>query len=107
MIASWEVQFETTEMGKYGEAAVLAVQLYKEGIVSGPLDAWERAVSRVFPASTAQQDKGCPKGAFLGLCCDGLIEGIPQGAYSRSSKNKQYALKAIEILHGNKFLRIP
>jgi hypothetical protein len=91
-------------MSKYGEAAIMAVQLLEQGQASDPADAWERAVCKLFPSSSALQDKGCPKGAFLGLCADGLVVGIAEGEYSRSNKNKQYAVKAVEILRANKFI---
>lgn len=45
--------------------------------------------------------KGCPRGAFLGLCEEGLIKGIPCGSYTKSKKNKQYAIDAVEILKEN------
>lgn len=54
-------------MGKYGEAAVLAVHKYKETKTPNPDDAWKSAVKKIFPSSLDQQNKGCPKGAFLGL----------------------------------------
>lgn len=91
-------------MSKYGEAAVMAVQFLEQGVTSDPADAWEKAVCKLFPTSSALQNKGCPKGAFLGLCSDGLVAGIPEGEYSRSNKNKRYAVKAVEILRANKFI---
>ncbi|MEQ1620218.1 MAG: hypothetical protein ABL919_02350 [Methylococcales bacterium] len=91
-------------MNKYGEAAKLAVKYCRDGSEIAPAEAWEKAVSKVFPNSTALQDKSCPKGAFLGLCSEGLVEGIPAGAYGRSTKNKEYAVKAVEVLRSNKFL---
>ena len=34
------------------------------------------------------------RGAFLGLCEEGLVKGIPAGKYSASKDNKQYAVRA-------------
>ena len=91
-------------MTKYGEAAVLAVQLLKDGVVTDPSDAWAKATKKVFSASTDLQKKGCPKGAFLGLCNEGMIEGVPPGNYSRSTKNGKYAIEAVAVLTKNRFL---
>lgn len=44
--------------------------------------------------------KGCPRNAFLGLYEEGLVKGIPSGNYTRSKKNKEYAIKAVKILKG-------
>ena len=54
----------------------------------------------VFPTKSAQE-KSCPKNTFLGLCEEGLVNGIPKGNYTKSVKNKEYALKAIAILKQN------
>lgn len=42
--------------------------------------------------------KGCPKGAFLGICEEGLVQGIRPGQYTRSKDNKRYAVEAIKAL---------
>ena len=91
-------------MSKYGEAAILAVQLLKEGAAPDPRDAWAKATKNVFPTSTDLRNKGCPKGAFLGLCNQGLIEGVPPGKYSNPTKNGKYAIDAIDVLRKNRFL---
>jgi hypothetical protein len=44
------------------------------------------------------QKKGCPRGAFLGLCEEGLVKGIPAGNYTTSKDNKAYAVRAAELL---------
>jgi len=91
-------------MSKYSEAAVLAVQLLKEGVAHGPNDAWTKATKRMFPASADLQKKGCPRGAFLGLCNEGLITTVPAGSYSNPTKNGKYAVDAIAVLKNNRFL---
>jgi hypothetical protein len=88
-------------MGKYGDAAVLAANLYREGMAPSPNHAWESAVEKIFPLSKSSQEKGCPRGTFLGLCETGAIFGIPHGNYCRSIKNKKYALKALKLLKNN------
>lgn len=85
-------------MGKYGSAAILAVKLCHEGKASSPNDAWEIAVAKTFPSSKSSQAKGCPRCTFLGLCSIGAVSGISEGSYTRSEKNKKYALKALTLL---------
>ncbi|WP_406660612.1 hypothetical protein V7O66_12345 [Methanolobus sp. ZRKC3] len=88
-------------MNKYGEAALKAVELFESGINMDPRDAWELIANDIFADSPSCRRKGCPKSAFLGLCEEGLVRGIPKGSYTRSQKNKGYALKAIELLKEN------
>ncbi len=92
------------QMRKFGEAAVIAAQRLKSGKYSDPVDAWNSATKTVFPSSRSLQNKGCPRGAFLGLCNEGLIDGLSAGAYSRATKNGQYAVQAIEVLRANRFI---
>ena len=91
-------------MDKYRQVAVLAAQSIREGVVADPAEAWLKGAKKVFPSSSALQSKVCPKGAFLGLCIQGMIDGIPPGDYSKPSKNGEYAIAAVEILKGNPFL---
>jgi len=84
-------------MSRYGDAAIKAVDLYKSTVVKSPKSAWERATRELFPSETSR-NKGCTKDAFLGLCQEGLITGIPEGNYTLSYKNKRYAKRAVEIL---------
>lgn len=91
-------------MSRYNEVAIIAANLLKEGSVSDPRDAWNQATKKIYPASKDMQNKGCPKGAFLGLCNEGMIEGVPPGNYSKTTKNGEYAIEAINILKKNKFL---
>ena len=85
-------------MGKYGTAAIQAVKLYKQGLAESPRDAWDSATAKIFGRGTSSQRKGCPRDTFLGLCEQGLVEGIEPGNYTRSQKNKKYATDAITIL---------
>lgn len=91
-------------MIKYREAAVHAVSLVTAREGDHPVTAWEKSTKKVFPSSTHLRDKGCPKGAFLGLCNEGLIKGIDAGEYAKATKNGAYAVKAIAILKRNRFL---
>ncbi len=85
-------------MPKYGDAAITAVRLVASGGAKHAADAWEVAVDRFFPDSPSSRAKGCPRGAFLGLCESGLVKGVPNGSYTRSKLNKQYAVAAVLIL---------
>jgi len=85
-------------MGKYGNAAIRAAKLVKSGEVKLPVSAWRKATGEIFGEETSSQDKGCPRGAFLGLCEEGMIKGIPSGRYTQSTSNKEYAIKAVRIL---------
>ena len=82
----------------YWRSAVRAVDLIRSGEYSNPKDAWFQAVSEN-SNSIYTINKGCPRGAFLGLCEEGIIKGVPKGNYTGSVRNKGYALKAVEILH--------
>lgn len=50
-------------------------------------------------------EKPCPKNAFLGLCEEGLVKGVPRGEYTKSEKNKKYALKAFEKLQEDPLIK--
>ena len=88
-------------MGKYGKASLLALERSQQSSVVDPATAWKWAVAQVFPNSQSSQDKGCPKGAFLGLCSHGLVKGVEPGNYTRSKDNRAYAVRAVQLLKQN------
>ena len=88
-------------MAKYGEVAIRAVGLLLWESGTSPVDAWAAATDRVYPDSRSSRDKGCPKGAFLGLCEDGVVAGVPRGSYTRSVLNKGYAVRALAALRAS------
>lgn len=55
-------------------------------------------MEKMYPTSPAAREKGGPRGAFLGLCEEGLIKGIPAGRYSASKESKAYAVSAVALL---------
>jgi hypothetical protein len=55
-------------------------------------------MERLYPTSQSARKKGCPRGAFLGLCEEGLVKGIPAGHYTASRDNKDYAVRAAGLL---------
>jgi hypothetical protein len=91
-------------MNKYGQATLNAIKLIENKQAFTPTDAWSIATIEIFGKGTEAQKKGCPKGAFIGLCEAGLVRGIPQGKYavrSSSQKNKGYAIRSVELLKVN------
>lgn len=88
-------------MGKFGEAAIRAVNLVSQDDALSPVDAWKKAVGEFFPGSKHQRRKGCPRDAFLGLCEMGVVRGIRAGSYTTSEKNKGYAVRALAALRSD------
>jgi len=83
-------------MGQYGKAALEAVRLVVDENMT-PKDAWETAICK-YTDSESSQKKSCPQNAFLGLCAEGMIRGIPSVSYNAGPKNKEYAIEAVRIL---------
>lgn len=91
-------------MKAYGEVAVRAAELIRSYSVESVTEAWNTTASAVFLHSSSLQEKGCPRSAFLGLCEKGLVSGVPaapDGVYTRSVANKEYAVKAVQLLKQN------
>jgi hypothetical protein len=63
-----------------------------------PVTRWESALEKLYPTSPVARRKGGPRGAFLGLCEEGLVKGIPPGDYTSSKDNKAYAVSAVALL---------
>jgi hypothetical protein len=82
---------------RYGEAALMAARQVGSGPAQ-PEARWQNAMEKLYPTSPAAQKRSCPRGAFLGLCEAGLIKGITAGHYSASKENKDYAVRAVELL---------
>ena len=86
---------------RYGEAAIMAVRENSSAGVD-PVVLWEKAMEKLYPTSPTARKKGCPRGAFLGLCEEGVVKGIPVGRYTSSKDNKAYAVRAAELLREGK-----
>ena len=82
----------------YGKAALRAIELIESSKCSSPVSAWEIACAEIWGDGSSSQSKNCPKSTFLGLCEEGLVEGVPKGIYTLSKKNKSYALEAVKLL---------
>ncbi len=85
-------------VNKFGKAALEAVKLLENKIYESPRDAWEKATEKIFGEGSSSQQKGFPRGAFLGLCEEGMVKGVVSGNYCRSNRNKDYAIKAVKLL---------
>lgn len=82
---------------RYGEAALMAARQRSSNDAS-PVARWESAMATLYPTSPAARKKGSPRGAFLGLCEEGLVKGVPAGHYAASADNKAYAVRAVALL---------
>lgn len=86
------------QVNGYQSAAVEAASLIASNSGCGPAKGWSAAVAHQFPASASLRSKGCPRGAFLGLCEEGFVIGVAAGDYTRSKRNKAYAVAAVRLL---------
>lgn len=82
---------------RYGEAALMVARRDVSADIN-PVARWECAMERLYPTSPTQRNKSCPRGAFLGLCEEGLVKGIAPGQYTKSKENKEYAVHAAALL---------
>ena len=85
---------------KYGECSIKAVYFITHKGYS-PIDAWEATTIHAFGKGSSSQKKVCPRGAFLGLCSNGDIKGVPGGDYTKSILNKEYAIRTARFLRSN------
>lgn len=86
---------------RYGIVAVLSARILNELHDKNPIATWDFVACKIFGEETTSRVKGCPRGAFLGLCEEGLIKGVPAGNYTRSRLNKKYAVDAVNVLKSN------
>ena len=84
-------------VGKYAQSTAEAVELIEKKVESNPKNAWKVATENICCAGTSSQAKECPRDAFLGLCGEGLVKGVPDALYYRSKKNNAYAINAVEL----------
>jgi hypothetical protein len=82
---------------KYGEAALIAARLDVPASVT-PAERWDTAVRQLYPEKPYLQRKTAPRGAFLGLCEQGLVKGIEASASPALDKHRSYAVRAVELL---------
>lgn len=91
-------------MNKYAKAALMVVTDCSGKSSPNIRAAWSTAIS-VLDA----YDEQCPKIAFIGLCSEGMIKGIPANSYGlkRETKNKRYAVDAAKLLLAGHDMDIP
>ncbi|WP_263357552.1 DUF6979 family protein [Acidicapsa ligni] len=82
---------------RYGEAALMAARQSASQNMN-PMDQWQIAMESLYPTSIAARKKGSPRAAFLGLCEEGLVKGIPAGHYRASKDDKASAIRAAALL---------
>ena len=91
----------------YGKVAI-EVTKYIQETKEHPMTAWNNFTEEVFGKGSSGANKSCPRSAYLGLCEDGLVAGVPKGNYTREQKgkklNKLYAVQAVRMLCTNPFL---
>jgi hypothetical protein len=81
-------------MDIFGQVAVEATKYAIEKDIS-PVDAW-REVIETKNVSESTKIKGCPRSAYLGLCQEGYVKDINCGDFTKSIKNKIYAINAVK-----------
>ena len=88
-------------MNLYGRVAIQAVGFISDSIEDEPRAAWTKAAERLCSSKHSAR-KVCPRSAFLGLCEEGHVRGVPEGQYVRrkgaQKYNKRYAVKAVGLL---------
>lgn len=85
-------------MEAFGEVAEGATELVRTRACESAPEAWAAAAGEVFTHSDSLRDKSCPRDAYLGLCSEGLVAGVPAGDYTRSRDNREYAIRAARLL---------
>ena len=85
-------------MSNYGNVAVHAAQYLVRNPNINPGVAWSTAL-----AHYGVRDKSCPRTAFLGLCENGNIGGVPIGHYlnRRNTVNKIRAISVRNLIYNN------
>lgn len=85
-------------MESFGEVAVRATNLVSTGVCGSAPEAWAKAAEAVFPHSRSLREKSCPRGAYLGLCSEGLVAGVTSDECTRARYNRGYAVRAVQLL---------
>ncbi len=91
---------------KFGEAALLAARLEVPATVTAE-QRWDTAVRQVYPEKPYLQKKTAPRAAFLGLCEQGLVKGIPAAATAASDRNRSAAVAAVALLQAGTHRTVP
>jgi hypothetical protein len=82
----------------YGDVAVGAVHRFASGAARNLRMAWAQEAEQTFGAGS-RAEKVCPRTAFLALCAEGVVKGVPAGDYVDTSlPNCEHALSALSLL---------
>ena len=76
----------------YGQIAIDTIRIIRQSPYLEVRQAWSNSLS-----ANNKNDKACPKVAFLGLCEDGFINGIPAGNYIQKTGISVIKQKAVAI----------
>jgi hypothetical protein len=91
---------------KFGEAALIAARLEVPAQVTAS-QRWDTAVRQLYPDKPYMQKKSAPKSAFLGLCEAGVVKGVAVAEPGAENRNKEHAVKAVELLRAGTHKTIP
>ena len=85
-------------MTQFSEVAIQVVKKFQCGNSQlDPVTEWDAIANQIIQ-SQSSVEKGCPKDAFLGLCDSGCVIGILARDYTKSTKNKKYAIQGIILI---------
>lgn len=87
-------------MVKFSQVAIKSIELIIEENMD-PRQAWQISAEEIFKESPASVAKNCPRSAFLVLCQEGLINGVPKGNYTNATETKEYILNGLELIKNN------
>lgn len=84
----------------YGRAAVLAALNLQSNPDLSAEGSWDEAIS-INSQYESSRNKGCPRGAFLGLYYAGFIKNVAVKGKSSNSVNGDYAQAAYHLIKSN------
>jgi hypothetical protein len=92
-----------SKTNSFSVISITAVEYLHSKQAATPNEAWDKAVISKYGSTAWQRTKGCPRVAFLGLCEEGLVNGIQADVYIKKTDalNKKYALDAVELIRKN------
>lgn len=90
-------------MVKFSQVAIKSIELITKEHIE-PRQAWQISVEEIFKESPSAISKNCPKSAFLVLCQEGLINGVPKGNYTDAIETKDYILSGLELIKNDSTL---
>ncbi len=82
-------------MTKYAKAAITTAKRCQGSAKPNIKAEWLKVIQEL-----KAYDEGCPRCAFIGLCEEGMVVGIPRDNYGlqAGNKNKHYAVAAARLI---------